>query len=55
MDQYIFLRILRMIVVMTREYKKCYNASLLIYGDNELKVITAQSLSLFQFFFCNTV
>ena len=31
MHQHISLRILRMIVVMTRGYRKCYNASLLIY------------------------
>ena len=40
-DQYIFLKILRMIVVMTCGYKKCYNASILIYMgyDGELKEI----------------
>ena len=31
MDQHIFLNILKMIVVMTRGYKKCYNIFLLIY------------------------
>ena len=31
MDQHIFLMILKIIVVMTRDYKKCCNVSLLIY------------------------
>ena len=31
MDRHIFLRILRMIVVMTCGYEKCYNVSRLIY------------------------
>ena len=34
MDQHVFLKILRMILMMTREYKKCCNASLLIYIED---------------------
>ena len=32
-DQHISLKILRITLMMTRDYKKCYNASQLIYRE----------------------